>query len=190
MPKHGSIWRKERFRALDSEARDELLADLCGTRISAKLARYAYCELELTDSGRTYALKRIADDDAAPWAPAFLWRELDRHKATEFGDWVIVAMGMGCRWDPGAADRLIAIYHDLEAHPMTRGSTIFGLNHLAELASWEPRKVLSPGVRETCAEALWDMENPYARAGACWLAKTLGCFARQLSTTLWSSGGG
>ena len=181
MPKHGSIGHRERFRALDSEALRALLDDLRGTRISARLARYAYRELELTESGRIAALKRIAGDDAAPWAPAFLWRELDRHRTTAFGDWVIVAMGMGFRWDPGAADLLIAIYHDPDAHPMTRGSAMFGLNHLAEMASWEPRKVLSPRVRETCAQALWDMQNPYARAGACWLAQTLGGFDERVS---------
>lgn len=79
-----------------------------------------------------------------------------------------------------SANCLIELYHDESAHPDTRGSAIFVLNTVAQCCEWEPQKKLTVSLRVVCEHALWNMDNPYDRAGACWLAETLGGFDERL----------
>lgn len=192
MPKHGWKWRTEQIRQLSE---DELLNMLHPSRhddVSPKMARWIYENLapELSGPIAVTAIDTMGwNGSGVPWVRPFLFRELERRKHTEFGDEIVIALGRHGVCHALDADFYIDLYHDEAAHPVTRGSAVFGINNAAGMAAFWP----DPGygivplppetmarIRTTCAEALADQENAYARAGACWLAHTLGDFEEEL----------
>jgi len=182
MPKHGWKWRTEQIRHLDD---NELIDLLRFGRFSGKLSKWIYRNLP---NHEIEALKAIALSDA-PWAHDFLWRELQRHKADALGDWVVIALCSGSMTGPQDAARYLDLYDDESAHAMTRGSAIFGLNTAITNASMQKDKTsVDPiskdiflRVRDACHRAIHDSNNPYARAGACWLGASLGGFDDELA---------
>ena len=187
MPKHGWKWRTERVRESDHRA----LCALLGGQVSGRLARWIYENLIPNpdpDGLAATCLIRIGEDYSYPKKQAYLWRELEKHKADPLGDWAIIGIVRDCIWTAEYVERFMRYYEDESSHPMTRGSAIFGINSSIGPLPWfevgSPRHELSPElwarVRETCAKACID-ENPYARAGAAWLAKGLGGFEAELA---------
>ncbi len=158
--------------------------------VDARLARWAYRNLAKggEDHGlRIYALETVASS-RAPWARGWLWRELARHKGEPFGDWVVIALTRSGVTSARDATRFARLYEDASAHPDVRGSAVFGVSNAAAAGrSWRDRGRGAPrldarawaAIRSTCDAALKDA-NPYARAGACWLAMGLGGFDEEL----------
>jgi hypothetical protein len=186
MPKHGWKFRTERLREMSHQ---ELIEYLRGSTSAAKLAKWVYKKLAPNDQPlQIMALEAIANDERIPWKHRWLWRELERQKANPLGDWVVIAL---TRWGVKTVSdvpRFIALYNDESAHPFTRGSAVFGLNRCLELAEMleqdDGKRRLTDlemeQIRVTCQAALNDETNPYARAGACWLASRFDCFEEEL----------
>jgi hypothetical protein len=187
MPKHCWKWRTEQVRKLNINELDEMLRDLLTCRVSSRMARYIYenCVPDPDENGlRISALRRIADNEDAPWARSFLWRELEKHKAEPFGDWCVVALAWNCPNDFDSAMRFIRLYEDESAHLDTRGSAIYGIYSSLPFSDQRADGRFARAmdrIRATCAKALSDQANPYARAGACWLAQRLGGFEKELA---------
>lgn len=174
MPKRGWNWRKEWLRSLTDE---QLESYLHVGRISAKQARWLHENMPLNAHFRIRAITAIGWDHRASWAPAYLWRELEKHKSEPFGDWVVVGLAASNPHTTEDAMRFIELYYDESAHADTRGSAIFALNTTVQMG--EHLSEVIERIREVCAEALRD-SDPYARAGACWLARSLGGFDEEL----------
>ncbi|MCE9558458.1 MAG: hypothetical protein K8R88_05855 [Armatimonadetes bacterium] len=149
------------------------------SRFSAKMARRIY-EGSTDFHVRTEILHKLAWDLNAPWRFAYLWRELEKHKSTEFGDWVLTRMA-GLLESLEDARKMVALYHDIEAHPMVRGCAVFGMHYVLEGLEWpdtpgyREREKIRELARALCEEAVAD-PLPYARAGAGWLIEKLGGF--------------
>ncbi|RYG37548.1 hypothetical protein EON81_06365 [bacterium] len=186
MPKHGFKWRTQKLKELDEAELNVLLAPHGDHRVSARLGRWIYENLATSEVTKIRALECIAWDESAPWGNAYLWRELENHKSEPFGDWVVVALTRPGVDKARDAEKFVALYADPSAHELTRGSALFGLNNSVTLARFIRTDPLSPevwtAVRDTCAKALNDRENAYARAGACWLAHQLGGFEGELES--------
>ncbi len=185
--------------------RGELTEYLLSRPSSAKLARWVYKELASDDIYlQVKALEAIAWDERIPWKHRWLWQELERTKGDSFGDWVVIAIAGAPIRKVSDFPRFISLYNDETAHPHTRGSAVFGLNscvYQAELSEFDDGlKRLTDSnleqIRTTCKQALCNESNAYARAGACWLAMTLGGFEEDLKrlskdqTRIEVSGGG
>ncbi|MBX3120457.1 MAG: hypothetical protein KF784_15470 [Fimbriimonadaceae bacterium] len=194
MPKHGWKWRKEQLRAMSTS---QLMLCLEPSRkhgASAKTARWVYenlCEGEDKAGIRVTALLAMARDDRAPWVAHYLWKQLDLHKAQEFGDWVIIALNRSPQINSLNVERLIDIYEDESAHDSTRSSAIFALANAAQNAQWAERwkgrgmhqlpDTVWARIHSTCKKAVDDHKRPYARAGAAWLATILGGYDAELA---------
>lgn len=182
MSKHGWKWRTEQLRDLSPEQIQSLLRETSVYQVSGKLARWIF--RNLGEETRVLALERITEDERATWARAFLWNLLERHKQEAFGDWVVIVLTRSGVKSIHDADRFIDLYHDESAHPSTRGSAVFGLSNSVSFSKFD-REGSSLSVetweraRQACAAALKDA-NPYARAGACWLASHLGEFREEV----------
>ena len=154
-------------------------------RTSPKVARWIY-ENVAFESGAVY------DDWSAPqlvlesfgsmvspfrpprWVHPFLMRELPKHKHHYLGNELISLM---CTMHQIADIPIfIDLYHDATTHPLTRGEAIFGLFYAPNPVDPSVRSA----VRDTCWEALHDSENPWARAGATWLAGNLAEFRAEV----------
>lgn len=179
MPKHGWKWRQQNFIALTPEEQEDFLSNYYH-RISGRFAKWAYQEMPLTFEGKFHALQRVALDEQAIWAVQFLLSELETKKAEDFGDWIIIAACRRGEVSQKLIDAFVDVYTDSTSHPLTKGSAVFGLSNQAQLLTWIGQPVPNE-IREVCKKALYDMENPYARAGACWLAGTIGGFEERLN---------
>jgi hypothetical protein len=187
MPKHGWKWRTEQVRKLTAEQLQPILQYSQVYRLSSRMARWIYEDLipEPDELGlRIYALDRLGFDSETSWTRPYLWRELEKYKHEPFGDWCVIALSRSCAGDELSAKRFIALYEDETAHPDARGSAVFGI-HSAMSYDDGFSKPFAAGtleaVRSTCAKALVDKDNAYARAGACWLAQDLGGFEKELA---------
>jgi hypothetical protein len=170
--KKGALWRRRQVEALPPEDLDAFLKG-CGRpfQCTSAMARKVYKALPESSGLRTLAITAI---DAG--YRAFLWRELELHKGTPFGDWVVIAMCRGS-FELGEDERLLALFRDRSAHEMVRASVLYALNNYVE--HFPP----SEGVRSACREGLGH-PTAYGRIGAIWLAKTLGGFEREIEVLL------
>jgi hypothetical protein len=182
MPKHGWKYRTERLRKFSPEQIEILLRETSVYQVSGKLARWIF--ENLGDRNRILALERIAEDERATWARSYLWNLLEKHKHEPFGDWVVVVLTRSGVCSARDADRFIDLYRDERAHLETQGSAVFGLSNSVCYSKFDPEGTsLSSQTWEralqTCSDALRD-SNPYARAGACWLAQHLDAFHEEV----------
>ena len=142
--------------------------------VTPKLARWIY-ETLLPDPHldeedpwldlRSALLSTIALHQVEPpWKNEFFWREIEKYKTVRYGMWVVEAMAghVGGLQD---VPRFIALYDDEDACPEVRGEALWGLAYLyGHDPEWDE------ATRDVCLRALHDLEIPYARVGACYLA--------------------
>jgi len=175
------------FKALPPERRRELIR-WKAKRFHPKIAKWIYRNLAPDQTGddswasRELLLSIAHFGTDVPWRRGFFWNEICRLKGHEFGMWVIEAMApLVATYDD--APRFIALYGDEEAHPMVRGEAIFGLAYVSPHHDQQPPRLdrrWTSLTRATCRRALTDTDNPYARAGGCFLVKWIGGFEKEL----------
>lgn len=165
-------FRTTQFACLTSDEQIDFLRNGC----SAKFAKWAYLNVTLDQEARISALRNIAYDERAQWRKSFLLQEVVKHKESEFGDWIVLIVSEGflcCNEDIGF---FITLYDDSRAHLATRGCCLFALSYIVEGEKFRRCFAKSQDLVEVCSRALYDAENPYARAGAVWLAAQLEIF--------------
>lgn len=180
-------FRKKEVLTLQGENGIKEFREQCESNlVSPALAKWVYLHSNRWSQPgamQVEALQCLRFHDNSPDIYEFLWRELTKSKHLPVGDWLLVAL---TGHEPPnlfrEIDELIALYHDEYADLQTRGSAIFVLNSRTDLLTWDEQwteEVRSKLVK-VCQSALFDEANPYARAGGCWLAKSLNVFADRL----------
>jgi RimJ/RimL family protein N-acetyltransferase len=179
VPKHGWKWRTERLRELSEDQLRELLQRHDRGAVSGKVARWVFENLgDQMPFIRFAALERSAHDDRCPWRKDYLWSLLPAYKHDPFGDWIVIALTRGLVADPTQdIKRFIALYRDETAHPITRGSAVFGISNAVAVAGYadNPKPFTADVwslVRVTCTSAK-NSKIPYAREGGRWLEEAM-----------------
>lgn len=157
--------------------------DILRSRCSAKLARWAYRNCSEDAGVRIESLRAIATDSNSPWSKKFLWNELMSHHRDDLGDWIVMILSQNHN-SIDDIPKYIQLYENSEVHPSTRGCSLFALSYIVEGAKFRGEVCNSKNVQEVCLRALNDADNPYARAGAVWLANQLEMFTERCEELL------
>jgi hypothetical protein len=179
-------YRKKALLAANGQQVHQFLSS-SDTWVSSALAKWIYEHATRWENPHTLSVVslqrlRAANDD---WINQYLWEEVLSRKSEDFADWILIAL----------ADRsparivedipaLIDLYRDPLASLVVRGSAIFVINNRAEQMAWSNQAQANPKLwaemQRVCEEALYDEENAYARAGACWLSRHFPGFESRL----------
>ena len=178
MPKHGWVWRTTQVAKLTHQ---ELASFALSPKMTPKMARWVYRRLTNLPlewpgpSASSWYFETLVNaclfkieatkfrKGNAPWAKNFFWRELNIHKGDLIGEWIVERLAVFTFDDPESAERLMELYEDDTAHPLTQGNSLFTLGCTD----------VPPHLRERfiriARRALHHPTNAYARAKACQL---------------------
>jgi len=175
-------YRKKALLALKGADDGHLIrTELQEDQASASLARWVYKHAHKwsdADAVEIHALQclRFKPDD---WVFDYLWSELRKRKAEDIGDWILVTLGAHISPRPREeVEDLIELYYDEAASLRTRASALFVINDRVYL--YDMHETALVAARTVCEDALWNEKNPYARAGASWLAKNFVGFEHRI----------